>query len=41
MQPLAEYVNPHANLTVDVGQVLFGETTSMTGDGPLGYFLTS
>ncbi len=28
------------NVTVDVGQVLFGETTSMTGDGPLGYFLS-
>jgi len=37
--PLAEYVNTHENVTVDVGQVLFGETTSMTGDGPLGYFL--
>lgn len=36
---LADYVNAHANLTVDVGQVLFGETTSMTGDGPLGYYL--
>jgi formylmethanofuran dehydrogenase subunit A len=36
---LAEYVNTHRNLTVDVGQVLFGETTSMTGDGPLGYYL--
>jgi formylmethanofuran dehydrogenase subunit A len=36
---LAEYVNSHTNLTVDVGQVLFGETTSMTGDGPLGYYL--
>jgi formylmethanofuran dehydrogenase subunit A len=36
---LAEYVNAHANLSVDVGQVLFGETTSMTGDGPLGYYL--
>lgn len=36
---LAEYVNQHPNLTVDVGQVLFGETTSMTGDGPLGYYL--
>jgi formylmethanofuran dehydrogenase subunit A len=24
---------------VDVGQVLFGDTTSMTGDGPLGYML--
>jgi formylmethanofuran dehydrogenase subunit A len=36
---LAEYVNQHRNLSVDVGQVLFGETTSMTGDGPLGYYL--
>jgi formylmethanofuran dehydrogenase subunit A len=36
---LAEYVNSHSNITVDVGQVMFGETTSMTGDGPLGYFL--
>src|SRR5205807_6793225 len=36
---LAEYVNAHSNLTVDVGQVLFGSTTSMTGDGPLGYYL--
>ena len=39
--PLAEYVNSHPNITVDVGQVLFGETTSMTGDGPLGYFLSN
>ena len=38
---LAEYVNSHNNLTVDVGQVLFGETTSMTGDGPLGYYLSN
>src|SRR5205807_6337634 len=36
---LAVPVNSHPNLTVDVGQVLFGETTSMTGDGPLGYYL--
>jgi len=39
--PLAEYVNSHPNVTIDVGQVLFGETTSMTGDGPLGYFLSN
>ncbi len=39
--PLADYVNSHPNITVDVGQVLFGETTSMTGDGPLGYFLSN
>ena len=38
--PLAEYINTHDNLTVDVGQVLFGQTTSMTGDGPLGYYLS-
>jgi hypothetical protein len=31
----------HPNITVDVGQVLFGETTSMTGDGPLGYYLSN
>jgi formylmethanofuran dehydrogenase subunit A len=37
---LADYVNANANITVDVGQVLFGDTTSMTGDGPLGYFLS-
>ncbi|MGE0755409.1 MAG: formylmethanofuran dehydrogenase subunit A [Pirellulaceae bacterium] len=37
--PLADYVNRHPQITVDVGQVLFGETTSMTGDGPLGYYL--
>ncbi len=37
---LAEYVNAHANITVDVGQVLFGSTTSMTGDGPVGYYLS-
>ncbi len=36
---LAEYFNTHPNLSTDVGQVLFGETASMTGDGPLGYFL--
>lgn len=36
---LAAWVNNHPNITCDVGQVMFGETTSMTGDGPLGYFL--
>ncbi len=39
VQPLADYVSRHDNITVDVGQVMFGPTTSMTGDGPLGYFL--
>ena len=36
---LAAYVNQHPNISLDVGQVLFGDTTSMTGDGPLGYYL--
>ena len=38
---LAEYVNTHPNITCDVGQVLFGGTTSMTGDSPLGYYLSN
>jgi formylmethanofuran dehydrogenase subunit A len=36
---LADYVNAHPNITVDVGQVVFGDTTSLTGDAPLGYYL--
>jgi formylmethanofuran dehydrogenase subunit A len=31
---LAEYINKHDNITVDVGQVVFGDVTTMTGDGP-------
>jgi len=38
--PLVDYVNANPNLTVDVGQVIFGKTLSMTGDGPLGYYLS-
>ena len=37
--PLADHVNTHEGLTVDVGQVLFGETTCMTADGPVGQYL--
>ncbi len=36
---LADYINTHRSLTVDVGQVMFGETTSMTADGAVGQFL--
>jgi formylmethanofuran dehydrogenase subunit A len=36
---LADYVNAHDGISVDVGQVLFGETTSMTADGAVGQFL--
>ncbi len=39
VRELADYVNTHPNLTVDIGQVMFGDTTSMTGDGPLEYML--
>jgi formylmethanofuran dehydrogenase subunit A len=38
---LADYVNAHPNITCDVGQVMFGSTTSMTGDSPLGYYLSN
>lgn len=36
---LADYINTHRNLSVDVGQVVFGDTTSMTADGAVGQFL--
>jgi len=39
VQPLADFINAQKSITVDVGQVMFGRTTSMTGDGPLGHFL--
>jgi formylmethanofuran dehydrogenase subunit A len=36
---LVDYVNNHERVSLDVGQILFGETTSMTADGPVGEFL--
>ncbi len=36
---LADYINSHDRISVDVGQVMFGETTSMTADGAVGQFL--
>jgi len=39
VEPLAAFINGQSEVTVDVGQVMFGRTTSMTGDGPLGHFL--
>ena len=39
VEPLVKYFNEHDSLSIDVGQVLFGRTTSMTGDGPLGRYL--
>jgi formylmethanofuran dehydrogenase subunit A len=40
VEPLAEYFNEHDNLSIDVGQVLFGRTTSMTGDSAVGHYLS-
>lgn len=36
---IAEYVNKHENVTMDAGQVVFGEVTTMTADGPCQYRL--
>jgi len=34
-----EYVNGHAELSVDVGQVMFGPATTVTADGPVEHLL--
>lgn len=36
---IAKYVNSHSHVTVDMGQVIFTQTTTMTGDGPFEYLL--
>ncbi len=36
---IAEYINNHPNVTCDVGQVMFGKSTIMTGDAPMAYLL--
>jgi formylmethanofuran dehydrogenase subunit A len=36
---IADYVNRHDHITVDMGQVMFGDTTTMTADGPMEYEL--
>jgi formylmethanofuran dehydrogenase subunit A len=36
---VAQAVNSHPNVTVDVGQVVFGPAVTMTSDGPLEYRL--
>jgi formylmethanofuran dehydrogenase subunit A len=36
---LMEYVNSHPELSVDVGQVMFGPATTITADGPVEYLL--
>jgi formylmethanofuran dehydrogenase subunit A len=34
-----EYVNAHPEVSVDVGQVMFGSATTITADGPVEYLL--
>ncbi len=36
---IADYVNGHSHVTLDMGQVVFGDTTTMTADGPFQYGL--
>jgi len=36
---IMEYVNAHPELSVDVGQVMFGPATTITADGPVEYLL--
>ena len=36
---IAKYVNAHDHLTLDMGQVVFVDTTTMTADGPFQYQL--
>jgi len=37
--PVIEYVNAHPELSIDVGQVMFGPATTITADGPVEYLL--
>ncbi len=41
VEPLADYVNTHDHITVDVGQVLFDKTMTMTADSPAAYYLAN
>jgi len=36
---IAKYVNTHDHVTIDLGQVVFGDATTMTGDGPFQFIL--
>jgi len=38
-EEIAKYVNNHSHLTLDMGQVIFTDTTTMTADGPFQYTL--
>jgi len=38
-EEIARYVNNHSHATLDMGQVIFTDTTTMTADGPFQYTL--
>jgi formylmethanofuran dehydrogenase subunit A len=38
-EEIANYMNSHSHVTMDMGQVIFGDTTTMTADGPFQYAL--
>jgi formylmethanofuran dehydrogenase subunit A len=38
-EEIANYVNGHPHVTMDMGQVIFTDTTTMTADGPFQYAL--
>ncbi len=40
-ESIAKAVNSKDNVIVDIGQVVFGDTTTMTADGPMEYYLSS
>jgi formylmethanofuran dehydrogenase subunit A len=37
--PVIQYVNEHPEISIDVGQVMFGPATTITADGPVEYLL--
>jgi len=38
-EEIAKYVNNHSHVTLDMGQIIFTDTTTMTADGPFQYTL--
>lgn len=38
-EEIAGYVNGHSHVTLDMGQIIFADTTTMTADGPFQYSL--
>jgi formylmethanofuran dehydrogenase subunit A len=38
-EEIAKYINKHEHITADMGQVIFGDTTTMTSDGPMEFSL--